>query len=91
LEGGRPRQVLESAFPRLLHVVKLEGSTGCNSVSGDLSIGVQGFLVEGASRTPVDRISLSGHCIRSRSRITKSAHLPASRLKSSASLKSLVW
>ena len=61
LAGGRSRKALESSFPRLLHVVKLEGSTGCNSVSGDLSIGVQGFLVEGASRTPVDRISLSGN------------------------------
>jgi PmbA protein len=61
LAGGLPRQGLESAFPRLLHVVKLEGSTGCNPVSGDLSIGVQGFLVEGGSRSPVDRTSLSGN------------------------------
>jgi PmbA protein len=61
LAGGRPRGTLETAFPRLLHVVKLEGSTGCNPVSGDLSIGVQGFLVEGSSRRPVDRISLSGN------------------------------
>lgn len=61
LAGGLPRRTLESIFPRLLHVVKLEGSTGCNPVSGDVSIGVQGFLVEGASRNPVDRISLSGN------------------------------
>jgi PmbA protein len=61
LAGGHPRGILETSFPRLLHVVKLDGSTGCNSVSGDLSIGVQGFLVEGTSRTPVDRISLSGN------------------------------
>ena len=59
--GGHPREALESAFPRILHVVKLEGSTGCNPVSGDLSIGAQGFLIEGASRLPVDRISLSGN------------------------------
>jgi PmbA protein len=42
-------------------VVKLEGSTGCSPVSGDLSIGVQGFLLEGTVRTPVDRVSLSGN------------------------------
>jgi PmbA protein len=42
-------------------VVKLEGSTGCNPVSGDISIGVQGFLVEQGRSTPVDRVSLSGN------------------------------
>ena len=61
LAGGRSREALERAFPRVLHVVKLEGSTGCNPISGDISIGVQGFLVRGASRTPVDRVSLSGN------------------------------
>jgi PmbA protein len=58
---GAPVSSLAQAFPRLLHVVKLEGSTGCSPVSGDLSIGVQGFLLEGTVRTPVDRVSLSGN------------------------------
>ena len=61
LAGGRSNASLEQSFPRVLHVVKLEGSTGCNPISGDISIGVQGFLVQGASRTPVDRVSLSGN------------------------------
>jgi len=61
LVGGRSRETLEQAFPKVLHVVKLEGSTGCNPISGDISIGVQGFLVQGGSRTPVDRVSLSGN------------------------------
>ena len=60
-EGGLSRQGLETAFPRIVHVVKLEGSTGCNPISGDISVGVQGFLVEGGVRSPLDRISLSGN------------------------------
>lgn len=59
--GGRSRSELEQSHPRLLHVVKLEGSTGCNPVSGEISVGVQGFLVEPGGRTPVDRVSLSGN------------------------------
>jgi PmbA protein len=59
--AGRATSELLSAFPRLLHVVKLEGTTGCNPISGDVSIGVQGFLVEGADRRPVDRVSVSGN------------------------------
>jgi PmbA protein len=61
LEGGLSREALESAFPKIVHVVKLEGSTGCNPVSGDISVGVQGFLVERGVRRPLDRISLSGN------------------------------
>jgi len=52
---------LLDAFPKVFHVVKLEGSTGCNPVSGDISVGVQGFLVERGNRIPVDRVSLSGN------------------------------
>jgi len=59
--AGSPVSALAQAFPKVLHVVKLEGSTGCSPISGDLSIGVQGFLVEGSVRTPVDRVSLSGN------------------------------
>ena len=59
--GGHSLETLRSRFPRCLHVVKLEGSTGCNPVSGDISIGVQGFLIENSVITPVDRVSLSGN------------------------------
>jgi PmbA protein len=58
---GNSLDVLQSRFPRCLHVVKLEGSTGCNPVSGDISIGVQGFLMENSTIAPVDRVSLSGN------------------------------
>ncbi len=59
--AGRSNKELLSKFPRILHVVKLEGSTGCNPVSGDVSIGVQGFLRENGGIIPVDRVSLSGN------------------------------
>jgi PmbA protein len=59
--GGKSDDALLAAYPEVLHVVKLEGSTGCNPISGDISIGVQGFRVRGGSREPVDRISLSGN------------------------------
>ncbi len=58
---GNSTNELLGRYPRVLHVVKLEGSTGCNPVSGDISIGVQGFVVEHGRSTPVDRVSLSGN------------------------------
>jgi len=62
LAAGRPRNDLLAAHPRLLHVVKLDGSSGCNSVSGEISIGAQGFLIEqGRIVQPVDRVTLSGN------------------------------
>ena len=47
-------------FPRCLHVVKLEGSSGCSAISGEISIGIQGFLVEGGKRVQaVDGVTIS--------------------------------
>jgi PmbA protein len=43
-------------------VTELEGGAGCNPVSGDISIGVQGFLVEGGRRVqPVDSVTVAGN------------------------------
>lgn len=62
IEQGRSREALLSSHPRLLHVTKLDGSSGCNGVSGEISIGVQGYLVQdGAMVQPVDRVTLSGN------------------------------
>lgn len=62
LEGGLPLDALLKRHPRVLHVVKLDGSSGCNAISGEISIGVQGFLVEhGSVVQPVDRVTLSGN------------------------------
>jgi PmbA protein len=47
---------------RCLLVTELEGGAGCNPVSGDLSIGVQGHLIEGGRRVqPVDAITIAGN------------------------------
>jgi PmbA protein len=47
---------------RCLLVTELEGAAGCNSLSGDISIGVQGFWVEGGKRVqPVDSVTIAGN------------------------------
>jgi len=47
---------------RALLVTSLEGAAGCNSISGDISIGVQGFLLEKGERVqPVDSITIAGN------------------------------
>ena len=47
---------------KCLLVTQLEGQAGCNPVSGDISIGVQGFLLENGLRIqPVDSITLAGN------------------------------
>ena len=47
---------------RCLLVTQLEGQAGCNPVSGDISIGVQGFLLENGLRIqPVDSITVAGN------------------------------
>lgn len=59
--GQRSRADLLSAG-RVLLVDKLEGSSGCSAVSGEFSIGAQGFLFEnGQMLKPVDRITLSSN------------------------------
>jgi PmbA protein len=47
-------------FPRSLFITKLEGGSGCNAVSGELSIGAQGFYCEnGEVIHPVEGLTLS--------------------------------
>ncbi len=53
---------LTALEPRCLLVTELEGGAGCNPLSGDISIGVQGFLVEGGRRVqPVDSVTIAGN------------------------------
>jgi len=60
LPGEHTEQELLQMFPRCLHVVKLEGSSGCSAISGEISIGIQGFLVEGGKRVQaVDGVTIS--------------------------------
>ena len=45
-----------------LLVTQLEGAAGCNPISGDISIGVQGFLYRNGARVqPVDSITIAGN------------------------------
>lgn len=47
---------------RCLLITALEGAAGCNPLSGDISIGVQGLWVEhGQRQQPVDSITIAGN------------------------------
>lgn len=47
---------------KVLFIDKLEGAAGCSPISGEMSIGAQGFLYENGIRLhPVDRITLSSN------------------------------
>lgn len=59
-QGKLSTEELLSLFPQTLLIVKLDGNSGCNAVSGELSIGAQGFLCEnGKIIHPVDGLTLS--------------------------------
>ena len=60
--GNMTTMELLKLFPKCLLVVRLEGNSGCNPVSGELSIGAHGFWCEnGAIKHPVDGVTLSGN------------------------------
>jgi PmbA protein len=44
--GDLPKEELLAMFPQCLLITHLEGSSGCQSVSGEISIGAQGFWCE---------------------------------------------
>lgn len=58
--GRDSLESLLSRHPKCLLIVKLEGGSGCSAISGEISIGAQGFLYEDGKRVrAVDRITLS--------------------------------
>jgi PmbA protein len=58
--GADSEMDLLRLFPRCLHIVKLEGASGCSAISGEISIGVQGFLYEnGVCVQAVDGVTIS--------------------------------
>jgi PmbA protein len=60
--GPHSLDALIALEPRCLLVTELEGGAGCNPLSGDISIGVQGFLVEQGRRVqPVDSVTVAGN------------------------------
>ena len=60
--GSMTTMELLKLFPKCLLIVRLEGNSGCSSVSGELSIGAHGFWCEnGIIQHPVDGVTLSGN------------------------------
>jgi len=60
--GKESLQDLFDRNQRCLYVLKLDGSAACSAVSGEISIGVQGWLMEnGRMVQPVDSITLNGN------------------------------
>jgi len=60
--GPHSLAALTALEPRCLLVTELEGGAGCNPLSGDISIGVQGFLVEQGRRVQaVDAVTIAGN------------------------------
>lgn len=58
--GADSLEALLARYPKCLYIVKLEGGSGCSAISGEISIGAQGFLYENGQRVrAVDRITLS--------------------------------
>ena len=58
--GERSLEDLLQSHSRCLYVVKLEGGAGCSAISGEISIGIQGFLYENGTMVhPVDRMTLN--------------------------------
>ena len=61
-KGDEHLHDLLSRHSRCLYILKLEGSSACSAISGDISIGVQGWLMEeGQMIQPVDSITLNGN------------------------------
>ena len=61
-KGGHSLKQLCALNNKCLLVTQLEGQAGCDPVSGDISIGVQGFLIQNGKRVqPVDSITLAGN------------------------------
>ena len=68
--GTTTLEEMEQKYPRLLLINQLEGASGCSAVSGELSIGAQGHLIEEGKRVrPVDGITLSGNWLQLLSKI----------------------
>ncbi len=60
--GGNSLEELCALPERCLLVTQLEGMAGCNPISGDISIGVQGFLISNGKRVqPVDSVTIAGN------------------------------
>lgn len=61
--GNKTKQELYSIFPKAIEVVQLSGMhSGCNTISGDFSMGAQGFFCEdGERKHPLHNFTVSGN------------------------------
>jgi len=60
--GEHSLEALIALPEKCLLVTELEGAAGCNPLSGDLSIGVQGYWIENGRRVhPVDGVTIAGN------------------------------
>jgi PmbA protein len=61
-KGNSTLSELLDAYPRCLYVTNLEGNSGCSAVSGEISIGIQGFWIENGRRVhPVEGVTVSSN------------------------------
>ncbi len=61
-KGAQTLEDILKVYPKCLYVTELEGNSGCSSVSGEISIGAQGFWVEqGEIKHPVEEVTISGN------------------------------
>jgi PmbA protein len=60
--GDKDVSDLLSAYPQCFFVTKLDGGSGCSAISGEISIGAQGFWYEQGKRIkPVDKVTLNSN------------------------------
>jgi len=61
--GSSSKDDLYSVFPKCIEIVQLSGMhSGCNTISGDFSMGAQGFYCEGGQRKyPIHNFTVSGN------------------------------
>ena len=53
---------LLKTYPECIYVTKLEGGSGCSAISGEISIGIQGFLYRnGEMVQPVENMTLNSN------------------------------
>jgi len=61
-QGSQSLEELMSIYPECLYVTQLEGGAGCSSISGEISIGAQGFWIkQGKKIHPVEGITISSN------------------------------
>ncbi len=61
-KGSADVSELLSAYPQCFFVTKLDGGSGCSAISGEISIGAQGFWYEQGKRVkPVDKVTLNSN------------------------------